>query len=129
MNNLTDDLNDFDPDLIFFNSFNDTSLSNYCTLQEYSENSLMNKNAYNYLVLNFNIRSFLANCSQFEAFLECLPECPDILILTETWNTAQNLDLCRIEGYGSAHTFRSQCRGGGVSIFVSNRSYFEKITA
>ena len=70
-------------------------------------------------IMNFNIRSFNANIGEFSLFLDELVRIPDIIILTETWNSD---DLsAEIDKYRSYHCNRpNNRRGGGVSIYVNN---------
>ena len=114
-----------DPDIHLFSSIDEETSSVYFTLEQFSDFALKQKN--NFFLLNFNIRSFFANNTYFQTFLSCLPEFPNIVILTETWNTPLNVGQCILEGFNSAHTFRSESRGGGVSIFALNRYNFEQI--
>lgn len=72
----------------------------------------------NFHIFNQNIRSFAKNFDDLSVFLRELNVDIDIIVLTETWFS--NLNLCDIEGYVSYHSFRSESRGGGVSIFVRN---------
>ena len=72
--------------------------------------------------MNFNIRSFHANGDEFGAVLNCFKIKPQVLILTETWNTSDTISLCRFDGLEGVHTFRTDRRGGGVSVF-SNENF------
>ena len=55
-------------------------------------------------IMNFNIRSFNANIGEFSLFLDELCRIPDIIILTETWNSD---DLsAEIDKYKSYHCNR-----------------------
>ena len=70
-------------------------------------------------IINFNIRSFSSNIGDFSYFLDELVRPPDLIVLTETWNTDDK--SAEIEGYKSFHCNRSNDRiGGGVAIFVKN---------
>ena len=90
----------------------------YFTLDEFS---VVPNNVDNCSILNYNIRSFNANGATFEAMLDSVETDYDCIIITETWNTAENLELCRLDGFSSSHTYRQNLRGGGVSVFCSNR--------
>ena len=71
-------------------------------------------------IMNFNIRSFNANFDQFSVFLNELTRLPDVIILTETWNS--DYKNAEIFGFKSFHCNRSSDRrGGGVSIFVNSQ--------
>ena len=70
-------------------------------------------------VMNFNIRSFNSNIGDFSFFLDELVRKPDVIILTETWNSEDK--SAEIEGYRSFHCNRSIDRiGGGVGIYVKD---------
>ena len=128
MINFTNSLNDIDPDTNFLNFEQSNSSCKYQTLQEFTTNFLSNENFYNFFLINFNIRSFPRNHDHLEAFLDCLPKFPDVLVLTETWNSSQNLNLCKISNFEGTHVYRSGTqRSGGVSIFISNQYKFEQI--
>ena len=81
-------------------------------------------NDYDFLVLNYNIRSFNSNSSCFDLFLKSLDIQPQIIVLSETWNTPSNVTLCSIPNYNSFHSYRtsrsSSSRGGGVSVFCED---------
>ena len=71
-------------------------------------------------IINFNIRSFNANFDQFAVFLDELERAPDLIILTETWNSDDK--NAKINGFKSFHCNRSfDMRGGGVSIYVNKK--------
>ena len=38
----------------------------------------------------------------------------DSILFSETWNTAENLELCRLDGFSSSHTYRQNLRRRGV---------------
>ena len=49
--------------------------------------------------------------------------------MTETWNTVNNVDFCRLDGYKCINTIRGlDQRGGGVSILCLNQYRVEKIS-
>ena len=70
-------------------------------------------------VMNFNIRSFNSNIDEFSAFLYQINLTPDIIALSETWFSPNNIG--NIPGYKAYHSTRSETQiGGGVSIFILN---------
>ena len=83
----------------------------YFTLDEFS---VIPNNIDNCSILNYNIRSFNANSATFEAMLDSVETDYDCIIITETWNTAENLELCRLDGFSSSHTYRQNLRRRGV---------------
>ena len=70
-------------------------------------------------MLNYNIRSFNNNSSNFESFLGTCPFNHDIIVLTETWNSVNHTQICNINGYKAFHVCR-EGRSGGVSIYCSD---------
>ena len=70
-------------------------------------------------MLNFNIRSFNSNISEFVVFLDDLRHKPDIFVLTETW--FDNTYVGIVNGYTGFHYIRGDRRGEGVSIYVSQK--------
>ena len=68
-------------------------------------------------IMNFNIRSFNANIGEFSLFLDELVRIPDVIILTETWNSD---DLSAdIDNYRSYHCNRPNNRRGGGGKYDS----------
>ena len=66
----------------------------------------------------------------FETFLENLGSLPSIILLTETWNTIETYNLCKLERYSGHHTFRpASTRGGGVSLFCLENFNCQKVPA
>ena len=66
-------------------------------------------------ILNFNIRSFRANIDSFLTYVQQLKIIPDIIVLTETWFSENQIDF--IPGYKQYNCCRKDRIGGGVSIF------------
>ena len=63
-------------------------------------------------IINFNIRSFNSNIENFAFLVDELVRRPDVIILTETWNSDDK--SAEIDGYRSFHCNRSiDKRGGG----------------
>lgn len=118
---LSDYLLNIDPDVHLDHVF--TADSNYYTISEYENLN----NSCSLRIINFNIRSYNANYDTFESFLNSITLKHDIIILTETWNTKETVDMCKIDGYNSFHTFRTESKGGGVSVFSLNTYQTNKI--
>ena len=102
-----------------------TQRCEYYTLNEY--NNLILDTEQNFKLLNFNVRSFHSNHDSFAALLDTLPSLPEAVVLTETWNTAENLSMCTLENYDGNHTYRITGRGGGVSVFCHSAGTCNKI--
>ena len=116
-----------DPDAHFFNQAN--VACNYYTIDMYN-NIPLNYNNFNITLLSYNIRSFHKNYNQFESMLETMGEVPEFCVLTETWNSANNVNVCKMDSYtGYLHTFRDGRRGGGVSIFCTDMFNMTEITS
>ena len=75
-------------------------------------------------VISFNIRSFHKNCDEFIGFLKNLKFSFDIIILTETWLSDANTNLCYLDGYDVVHSVRKAKAGGGVSMFIRDSLKF-----
>ena len=56
---------------------------------------------------------------------------PSLLVLTETWNTVNSEQLCRLDGFTGVHVFRDRVVqsggvGGGVSVFYDSNLVGDK---
>ena len=71
--------------------------------------------------LHVNIRSLNANRDQFENLLDSLCISFDCFVLTETWLNIDTLNTANFEQYKSYHVTRQNTRGGGVSVYVSDK--------
>ena len=111
-----------DPDLNIFNK-ELGHCGNY-TIENFS-NSFVNDDSFS--ILNFNIRSFHRNKQGFESFLQSILFKFDVIVLSETWNSLNTLELCFFDGYNSHHTYRADSRGGGISVFTCNSLKAKKI--
>jgi len=63
-----------------------------------------------------NIRSFSKNSDELLILLQQLPVEPTIVVVTETWFSGHC--VLELEGYCGHHVYRTDRRGGGVSVFV-----------
>ena len=84
---------DFDPDDNLLNGsvgFCLESCKSY-TLDEYYSSDHAK---FDLSLLNFNIRSFHSNRRNFETMLASFQSKFSLIVLTETWNTESNLNLC-----------------------------------
>ena len=104
-----DVLGSVDPDV---NLAIDADICNYYDIEAYNA-KFVDPNQYS--LLNQNIQSFHAKKDQFQAFMAAVNNCFHSIVLTETWNTENNLSLCKLEDYDAVHTYRTQpapSRGG-----------------
>ena len=84
----------------------------------------------NFSILNYNIRSFHKNGNCLQSLLGSINLNFNCIILSETWNTELNYNLCTIPEYESFHTYRPKdhiySRSGGISLFCSKGSLPQK---
>ena len=126
---IPNSLQDIDPDDQLINNLypdsNNDLISKYFSLEN------LNRTCFgpmlNFSLININVRSFNSNKS---AALECLLESfnckPTFVVITETWNTINTVQLCRLPNYEGVHVYRDRTVtsggvGGGVSIFFANK--------
>ena len=98
---------------------------NMCKNYSVSEFCSLNLNDENFSVLNYNIRSFHTNGSDFIGLIDSLKFNFKCIVLTETWNNMNNVQLCNIAGYDDFHVYRPPGHiysiSGGVSVFCDSR--------
>ena len=113
---------DIDPDDNILNNLypdnNHSKISSYYTVQRFNDTY---KNLNFFSILHTNIRSINANSDQFVSLLNSLCVHLDCFILTETWLTDNSVNTANFNGYKAYHVIRQDKRGGGVSVFVSNK--------
>ncbi len=80
-----------------------------------------------FTILHLNIRSCLQNFGQFVAYLIELNVRYDVMILSETWITADNENLFSIPSYDFISQNRDVRRGGGLRIYYLNNLVCNKI--
>ena len=102
---------------------------NYYTIDEF--NVTFENFTNDYLLLNQNIQSFHSKHSKLDSFLESIKPKFHSIVLTETWNSADNVSLCYLDNYTAVHNHReSNPRrggpGGGVSIFSKSNLFTMK---
>ena len=105
-----------DPDINMYMTENQDNICKYYSIDDYNSIFTNSSNLANLRLVNYNIRSFFANGSQFECLLDTLIAKPNIIVLTETWNSADTENLCSLRNFTAFHECRAG-RGGGVSIF------------
>ena len=117
-----DHLGDFDPDINFLDEILPQNSCKYLTLSDFT-NSSCKKGGFS--ILNYNIRSFNKNCSTFEAMISNLKHDFGCIVLSETWNTRDSVDLCNLTNYNSFHTYRPAghvyTRSGGISVLCLDK--------
>ena len=116
---VVNNLDSIDPE---YNMITDNSQTcEYYSIEDFANICCGDACLQNFLLLNFNIRSFHSNCDNFHVFLESIPNLPDVFILTETFNNCNNVSLYNVQNYNASHTYRENSRGGGVSAFVHEK--------
>jgi len=75
----------------------------------------------NFSLFHLNIRSFSRNCDELSVVIDQLGARPDIIVLTETWFSPGNC-VDELPGYNAKHVYRTERRGGGVSVYAK-RTY------
>ena len=112
-----------DPDA---NLFLNASSCNYFTIANYNiEFPVSNQ----FSLLNQNVQSFNSKKPQLETLIASANHSFHAMVLTETWNSVDNFNLCNIEGYNVVHSYRISPApsrggiGGGVSIFADCNLY------
>ena len=92
---------DSDPDLHYYNSFNQLiSKCDYFLESSFNENYEKLRSSGNVFSLcHMNIRSMGKNIHQFETYLDLLKHKFTVIGLTETWLKESNCDLYGIKGY------------------------------
>ena len=122
MNN-EDFFDNIDADLNHYNELypdlNNENKSNYYTSNAFNELSI-NRNDFS--IFHHNIRSLNKNYDQINGLLSTLKLKFDILCFSESWLNDSNQHQIHFENFNSFHSLRPEGnRGGGTSIFVSNR--------
>ena len=72
-------------------------------------------------LIHYNIRSLLPKIDELQAELDQLQCAFDIICITESWLTEKTADLAIFHNYNHYNTMRMDRRGGGVSVYVSEK--------
>ena len=115
-------LSDVDPDLNFFNGYNQVGAKcNYYLDSSFNEDLAKNKCAKDvFSVCHANIRSVSKNLSNLESYLKL-----NIVGLTETWLQNENNDLYSLNGCHFIGKHRVN-RGGGVAVCLKVHMAFSE---
>ena len=87
----------------------------------------INSNEYQLKLLNINIRSFHRNSQGLEALLSSTNHAFNCIVLSESWNSANNYEQCTIQNFIGFHEFRKNNRGGGITALIDKNIYAKKI--
>ena len=99
-----------------WNCYTDDYFNKYLSRHSISDNS--------FSVLHLNIRSIPTNVSAFLSSMDNLEHCSTVIRLSETWLNPTNLSAYGTSGYNHVHRTRSTRKGGGVSLFVSEKCIY-----
>jgi hypothetical protein len=123
-----DPFQDIDPDRNLLNSFN-TMKSEYLDIDQFKAMTVSeNVTAHDLSFLHANVRSLRKNFDAFELTLGSLDFPFPIIGMSETWHTDATVGAYELHGYASVHRMRKERRGGGVSLFISQRLCFKERT-
>ena len=116
---------DIDPNKCYFNEYSCKLFKNCNYYTDDSFNKCLSRHSISdnsFSVAHLNIRSIPANFSAFLSYMENLEHCFTVIGLSETWLNPTNVSAYGISGYNYVHRTRSTRKGGGVSLFVSEKS-------
>ena len=116
---------DADPDLNYFNSFNQyiTNCNYFLESAFINEMSKLYQMKQNFSLCHLNIRSMSKNLKSFENYLDLIGHRFTILAFTETW-LKDDCDLFSIPCYYMLENHRPNHLGGGVAICLRNDVQF-----
>ena len=120
INDLTP-ISHIDPDKHYFNTVTECCNSLYYNEESFNDRcTSLGNPKHNISVIHLNIRSVHKNLNNFECYLRNFSHQFKVIGLSETWNNEFNVDMCEIKCYNSEHLYRSNRKGGGVSVFIIN---------
>jgi len=95
-----------------------TPMSSRCRYYDVGSFSNLCLDSFTFSIFHINIRSYNRNADEFFIFMRQLPLQPTVMVFSETWFS--DVFAAELEGYTSFHVYRTERRGGGVSIFVKS---------
>ncbi len=104
------------PDLNFYNDMNFTC--NYYNEYEFDVNV---RKVNGFSIKHFNSRSLQTNFEAITNYLDLLKKDFHVIAISETWLNKNIIDDFNMSGYNTYSTLRCNRKGGGVSIYVSNK--------
>ena len=108
---------------MLYDELDNTLWNDKCDYVEIKGTTNLNPNNYNLSVLQLNIRSLLAHQQELKHLLAKLLEhnCRiDVQLLCETFLSKNTLNMVNIPGYTHIGNYRTDRKGGGVSILLKN---------
>lgn len=112
------------PSVAFFRETEDpvTLTGSGGSLRIYSQGFLL------FRVCNFNIRSLRNKSVELSVLLKSL-NYPEVICITETWCSKEEIEILRLDSYTLANYYsRSDSRGGGIAIYLRSDISFKKLT-
>ena len=67
-------------------------------------------------IIHFNARSMTANCNKLKSILSSFDFTFDVIAVTETWLSDDDLDYFHMDDYGDIHTCRGRPNRGGIDV-------------
>ena len=109
--NVLEQLSNLDPDDNYFNHFTPSPLNNACDYYSLENFNRLQQNdiTLNLTLINYNIRIFFSNGIIFESFILTMNKPPDFMVLTETWNSRDLVNLCKFYNYSGIHYKKFEC--------------------
>ena len=104
-------------------NFNFLNESNYYTSNEWNLNSNTN-NLFNLNIININIRSLHFFFDKLIMFFNTFDDNLDIVSITETWLSDNNILIFNIPGYNHIYSKRKNKSGGGILIYIREHYKF-----
>ena len=108
---------------MLYDELDNTLWNDKCDYVEIEGTTNLNPNNYNLAVLQLNIRSLLAHQQELKHLLAKLSKhnCKiDVVLLCETFLSKNTLNMVNIPGYTHVGNYRTDRKGGGVSILLKN---------
>ena len=129
LNDVNNDIltEEFDPEVNYYNEFTYSLIGNSKYHNSDSFNLALKNDLSKFSLISSNIRSASKNLDEFLCYLQTLNHTFSFIGLVETWMSYDNVDTFSIEGYTHEFLCRENRRGGGVSIFISNKIPHYKI--
>ena len=109
---------DIDPDDNFYNILNVDSV--YYTEDEFNDNIVSQLQAAStFSIIDFNARSMSANFNKLKSVLSSIDFTFDVIAVTETWLSDDDLDFFQMDEYDDIHTCIPNRGGGGVALYIN----------
>ena len=101
---------------------------NYYDIDSFNSNQILNNGIHNLSLFHLNARSIFSNYEEISTFISLTNIHFSVLGFTETWSHGNINSVLNIPHYNCIESFRSNKRGGGVCLYVSNELPFVKLS-